>query len=144
MTVKKARKSKSKAIAIIEPAATTTNPPIVATVVEQPVEGRYFDGGVILKDGRWTRSLKSCKGVAEYVTKAGKRMVAAVKDYRRCKDGTILYWLVFIDRQNPERVCGFPQKDKDGNLTVGFPAKMQGTQKPGSGFVTSVKWFAVD
>jgi hypothetical protein len=139
-----ATKKKSKKIeATVAPVETPDIATPVEAVVEKPFEGRYFDGGVILPDGRWTRSLKSCKGTCEYIAKSGKKIECAVVDYRRCKDNTVLYRLVFIDRTNKERVTGTPQKDRDGNLTVGFFARMKGEQKPLSGYIESIRLFPV-
>lgn len=117
---------------------------VVEAVVEPPVapvetfDGTPFRGGVILKDGRWTAALAGCKGTCEYMSKAGKKLICAILDYRRIKAGTMMYTLVFIDRTNPERVTSTASKDKWGNTQVGFPAWVQAEAKPGAGYIRSL------
>lgn len=137
----KKRTKKSEAIV-----ATPVETPVVAQTVEAVVEtfeGVPFRGGVILKDGRWTASLKGCKGTCEYISKAGKTLICAVLDYRKIKAGTMMYTLVFLDRNNPERVTSTASKDKWGNTQVGFPAWVQAEAKQGAGYIKSLNLFKI-
>jgi hypothetical protein len=122
--------------------------PQTVTVVAKPVKatvdapsGTPFNGGVILGNGYWTRSLESCKGVAQYLSKKGNTMVVAILDYRKIKNGTTMFTLVFIDKKNPDRVSGRVSRDRYGNLQVGFPAWLQDEAKEGAGYITEIQWF---
>ena len=135
-TKKKSKKSEATVAPVVET-------PVVA-VIEQPVfEGVPFRGGVILQDGRWTAALSGCKGTCEYISKAGKTLICAVLDYRKIKAGTMMYTLVFLDRNNPERVTSTASKDRWGNTQVGFPAWVQAEAKQGAGYIKSLNLFKI-
>lgn len=141
-TKKKSKKSEIETPVAIVPAAA----PVVAQTVEAQIEtfeGIPFRGGVILKDGRWTAALGGCKGTCEYISKAGKTLICAVLDYRKIKAGTMMYTLVFLDRNNPERVTSTASKDKWGNTQVGFPAWVQSEAKKGAGYIKSLNLFKI-
>ena len=63
-------------------------------------------------------------------------------DYRKIKAGTLMYTLVFIDRNNPERVTSTASQDKWGNTQVGFPAWGRHESKPGAGYISEISRFS--